>query len=143
LIRNFVLEGETMKRTLKVFVLASCLLVGLIIFSAGTAQAQYYGGYGYGGMRSYGGGNGYNSWSGGYGSSYGYGYNSHSGYGGGFGGYGSGYHPPSVHYHQVYHPTSAHWTPDIGYHTHGHYHYLPHHVPGHYHSGYGNNYYQH
>ncbi|MER3415810.1 MAG: hypothetical protein C4297_06310 [Gemmataceae bacterium] len=28
-------------------------------------------------------------------------------------------------YDIIYHPTSLHWTPDIGWHTHGHYHVVP------------------
>ena len=57
-------------------------------------------------------------------------------HGGGFGGYGGYktpiYHGPSVHYDKVYHPTRTHWTPGRGWHTHGHYDYVPHYVPGHF-----------
>lgn len=31
-----------------------------------------------------------------------------------------------LHYHNVYHPTYSHWTPNQGWHTHGHYHTVPH-----------------
>ncbi len=63
------------------------------------------------------------------------GYGSH--YGGNYGGHGyhrshSVWHGPSVHYDRVYHPTSRHWTPYRGWHTHGHYDYVPHYVPGHF-----------
>lgn len=59
---------------------------------------------------------------------------------GGYGGY-SGYrghnhttyHAPSVHYHKQFHGYS-HWTPSRGYHSHGHYDYVPHYVPGHVHN---------
>jgi hypothetical protein len=43
------------------------------------------------------------------------------------------YHGPSLHYHKVYHPTTLHWTPYRGWHTHGHYHVVPHYTPGHFH----------
>ena len=48
--------------------------------------------------------------------------------------WGSGpvYHAGSVHYHRTYHPTSTHWTPSRGLHTHGHYDYRPHYIPGHF-----------
>lgn len=74
-------------------------------------------------------------------SSYGsYGYSSGYGYSGSYGGYGLGngfgsariYHGPSVHYDRVYHPTTTHWTPRRGWHTHGHYDLVPHYVPGHF-----------
>lgn len=42
------------------------------------------------------------------------------------------YHGPSMHYDAVFHGYS-HWTPSRGYHSHGHYHYVPHYVPGHIH----------
>jgi hypothetical protein len=32
----------------------------------------------------------------------------------------------SLHFHKVYHPTYLHWTPYQGWHTHGHYHTVPH-----------------
>jgi hypothetical protein len=59
----------------------------------------------------------------------------HVGYGYGY--HGPIYHPPSVHYHKVYHPEYSHWTPWRGWHTHGHYDRVPHYTPGHfdYHHG--------
>ncbi len=48
------------------------------------------------------------------------------------------WHPGSTHYHRVYHPTRVHWTPGRGWHTHGHYDYVPHRTQGHfdlYHNG--------
>ncbi len=42
------------------------------------------------------------------------------------------WHGPSVHYDRYYHPTYRHWTRHRGWHSHGHYDYVPHHVPGHY-----------
>jgi hypothetical protein len=43
------------------------------------------------------------------------------------------WHAPSVHYDRVYHPTQVHWTPNSGWHTHGHYDVVPHYTPGHVH----------
>jgi hypothetical protein len=48
------------------------------------------------------------------------------------------YHPPSVHYDHVYHPDYSHWTPYQGWHSHGHYHAVPHFVPGHIDRWHGN-----
>lgn len=36
---------------------------------------------------------------------------------------------PRVHYDRVYYPEYHHWTPDLGYHSHGHYDYVPHYTP--------------
>jgi hypothetical protein len=61
----------------------------------------------------------------------------HGGYSGGYwnGGYNFTkpiYHQPSLHFHRVYHPTRLHWTPNRGWHTHGHVDIVPHFTPGHY-----------
>ena len=68
----------------------------------------------------------------------GYGYNTYRGYGQSYGYNGPIYHAPSVHYDRVYHPTTSHWTPWRGWHTHGHYDYVPHYTPGHYDYHHGN-----
>ena len=34
--------------------------------------------------------------------------------------------PASVHYHRVYQGTFWHWTPEVGWHTHDHFTYVPH-----------------
>jgi hypothetical protein len=88
----------------------------------------YYGGAGYGGYRG--------SYDRGYTPSYGGGsYN--RGYASGFGGgsydrgYGPGYHGSYGRRPVIEHPTTSHWTPDRGFHTHGHIH-VPH--RRHYHS---------
>jgi hypothetical protein len=62
-------------------------------------------------------------------------YNGSGGYGGnrGYGGYG-GYNRGSMHYDRVYHGYS-HWTPGRGYHSHGHYDYVPHYTPRSSHGG--------
>lgn len=62
--------------------------------------------------------------------------------------WGIAWHTGSVHLHRTYHPTSSHWTPGGGFHTHGHYDYVPHFTPGHfdvYHNGHlhGNPYFHH
>ena len=60
---------------------------------------------------------------------------SHGGGYGGYGGYGFTspiWHGSSVHLDRVYHPTRTHWTPSRGWHTHGHFDYVPHYVPGHF-----------
>jgi hypothetical protein len=56
---------------------------------------------------------------------------SHSGY---YGNHRSNaiWHGPSVHFDRSYHPTTRHWTPYRGWHTHGHFHYRLHYVPGHF-----------
>jgi hypothetical protein len=69
--------------------------------------------------------------------SFGYG-PTYSSYWGGFGPSGPIYHPPSVHYHRVYHPTRTHWTPGRGWHTHGHFDHVPHYTPGHFDHLHGN-----
>jgi hypothetical protein len=43
------------------------------------------------------------------------------------------FHAPSLHFHRVYHPTHLHWTPNRGWHTHGHFDLVPHYTPGHFH----------
>jgi hypothetical protein len=43
------------------------------------------------------------------------------------------YHAPSLHFHRTYHHDYDHWTPQQGWHSHGHYHYTPHYTPGHLH----------
>ena len=72
-----------------------------------------------------------------------YGYSGGNGYGNsygrGFGGYqGPSYRAPAVHFDRVYHPTTSHWTPSRGYHTHGHYDSVPHFTPRYNGGGYGN-----
>ncbi len=39
------------------------------------------------------------------------------------------YHAPPVHYDHVYHVDYYHWTPHLGYHSHGHVHYVPRYAP--------------
>jgi len=83
--------------------------------AASTAQAGGpYGGYGYGGYGGYGGGFGYGCYR------------------------GPIYHAPSVHFDRQYHVDYQHWTPGRGFHTHGHYHNVPHYTPGHFDTAHGN-----
>src|SRR5688572_9254323 len=42
------------------------------------------------------------------------------------------WHGPSVHYDSYYHHDYSHWTPGRGWHSHGHYHTVPHYTPGHF-----------
>ncbi|HEY8505139.1 MAG TPA: hypothetical protein VIL46_11195 [Gemmataceae bacterium] len=109
-----------MSKTLRLFLPAAALAVGFTLWSGSTSYAQpVYGGPGYGAYpapQAYGGA---------YAPSYGQAY--------GVGGFTAPlYHPPSVHYDRVYHPTRTHWTPLRGWHTHGHYDVVPHYTPGHF-----------
>ena len=107
-----------MNHILTRFGILGLLTASALFLSSTTANAQYgtYGGYGiYGQTQPY------------------------SGFQGNFGGYtGPVYHQPSVHYDRVYHPTTTHWTPGRGLHTHGHTHLVPHYTPGHFDLQHGN-----
>jgi hypothetical protein len=101
-----------MKKRICTLATLTLVAIGLLTASAGTAQAQYArGGYGYNPAYPAPGS--------------GYGYSGSQGYSGPV------YDPPSVHYDRVYHPTTTHWTPFRGRHTHGHFDVVPHYTPGH------------
>lgn len=109
-------------------------VAGVLMLMSSTASAQGFGGSGYGN----------------YSGSRGYSYQGRGQYGAGYRGRPSGpiYHGPSVHYDRVYHPEYQHWTPNRGWHTHGHYDLVPHYTPGHFdtkHRGHvhGNPHYHH
>lgn len=118
-----------MKRVLGILAVAGALT---LVSTAALAQDYRHGGSRYGSGYKYG---GYGSYGSGYRGGYGGG-----GYGG-YGGYGYNgpvYHAPSVHYDRVYHPERTHWTPNRGWHTHGHFDLVPHYTPGHYDHQHGN-----
>ena len=116
-----------MKRAFRLTGLLGVVAAGLLFVNTGTAQAQKFGH-----KHNHSHHGGHNSHHGGH--------NSHHGGHGHSHGWNSGpiYHGPSVHYDKVYHPTSTHWTPWQGWHTHGHYDYVPHYVPGHFDYLHGN-----
>jgi len=107
-------------------------LAGALVLMSSSAMAQGYSG-------SYGSGYGNYSGSRNYGNRSSY-YRGRSN--------GPIYHSPSMHYDRVYHPEYQHWTPNRGWHTHGHYDLVPHYTPGHFdykHRGHvhGNPHYHH
>jgi len=119
-----------MKSTTRLLALLG-VAAGALVFAT-DADAQVFGRCDY--NSSY--GNSYGNYSNNFGGSYGT-----SGYGGvDYGRYNSApiYHGPSVHYDRVYHPTTTHWTPRRGVHTHGHYDVVPHYTPGHFDRLHGN-----
>lgn len=92
-------------KVLRTTVMASVLALGLALTNPSESSAQGWGfGHGHG-----------------------------HGHFGGFGGFATPvYHPPSFHFDTIYHHDYYHWTPLRGWHSHGHFHTVPHFVPGHF-----------
>jgi hypothetical protein len=113
---------------MKTLIKTACLTLALAAVFATLQDAQAgHGHFQSGGNYS----NGYsNNYSGGFGNNYGQFSNGYSR--SNFGYSRPIYHAPSVHLDRVYHPTSTHWTPSQGLHTHGHYDTVPHYTPGHF-----------
>jgi hypothetical protein len=98
-----------MKTTFKGLVLAFATIIPAAIGSQAMAHdGHFHGGYGNYGVYSTG------VWNGGYNFTQ------------------QVYHPPTIQYRKVYHPTKLHWTPKRGLHSHGHFDYVPTYVPGHF-----------